>query len=141
MPIQYEVYPDERIVISTLVGELAVKDYAESARQIIADNRLEPVFGLLIDGRALDPLPTFEELRELVDVARDLRAHGIEPFALVAATELQYIVGQLFATLVGGTLNLDARVFRDIDSARYWLKQALEKRRANQPGDSSRSLS
>lgn len=125
VPIPYEVCADERIVIAALVGTLTVDDYAEAARQAIADPRLRPGFGLLIDGRALNPLPSIEELRALVQVARELQLHGVEPFALVAATDLQFLVGRLFATMAAASIGLKSRVFRSIEVAREWLRASV----------------
>jgi hypothetical protein len=129
LPIENEVRPQDRVVILTLHGPLAVADYEAVAQKIIADERVESGFGLVVDGRALDPLPNVEELRALVEVARKLRAHGVEPFALVADNDFQFVVGQLFATLAGAVINLDARVFRSLDVAVDWLRAAIARRR------------
>jgi hypothetical protein len=133
VPIRYDVRAKDVVVILTLQGSLAVQDYARVARELIADADVQPGFGLLVDGRALDPLPNVEELRALVDVARQVRARGVEPFALVAGNELQFVVGQLFATLAGAMINLDARVFRSIDIALDWLKVSAAKRPSRPP--------
>jgi hypothetical protein len=119
----------DAVVVVTLHGKLAVSDYAAVAQRIIEDENVQAGFGLLLDGRTLDPLPSVEELRALVDVARQVRAHGVEPFALVADNDLQFVVGQLFATIAAAVINLDARVFRSMDTALDWLKMAAAKRR------------
>lgn len=130
MPIHYEVDDQNRLVLVTLEGGAAVSDYANAAHRAITDPAVKSGYALLFDGRAVDPLPNVEELRALVDVARALRAHGIEPFALVAATDIQFVVGQLFATLAGAVINLETRVFRSITAAREWLALVLAKRGA-----------
>ena len=135
MPIRDEVRVKDAVVVVTLHGKLAVSDYAVVAERIIADENVEAGFGLLLDGRTLDPLPSVEELRALVEVARQVRAHGVEPFALVADNDLQFVVGQLFATIARAVINLDARVFRSMDVALAWLKTTAARRRdAKTPG-------
>lgn len=130
MPIQEEIRIADRLVVVTLRGGVAVADYAAMAEKIIADPRVKSGFSLLVDGRALDPLPGVEELRALVDIARQLRRDGVEPFALVAETDHQFVVGQLFSALAGAMLNLDARVFRSMATALEWLK-AVQSSRAH----------
>jgi hypothetical protein len=125
VPIHHEVRVADRVVVVTLVGELKIQDYADAADRILEDPLTSPGFGLLLDGSELNPLPSLDELRALVQVARKLIARGIQPFALVAATEPQYLVGRLFAMLAGATINLDARVFRAMDVAYDWLKMKV----------------
>ena len=134
MPIDADVLVPDRVVVLKLTGPLAVADYDAMADQLLADSRVESGFGLLVDGRVLDPLPTVEELRALVGVARRLRIRGVEPFALVADNDLQFVVGQLFATLAGAVINLDARVFRSMDTAMDWLRAMTTKRRSDAGG-------
>src|SRR6185503_6996876 len=134
MPIDADVLVPDRVVVLKLTGPLAVADYDAMADQLLADSRVESGFGLLVDGRVLDPLPTVEELRALVGVARRLRIRGVEPFALVADNDLQFVVGQLFATLAGAVISLDARVFRSMDTAMDWLRAMTTKRRADAGG-------
>lgn len=122
MPISYEVNAPDRVVVVRLDGSLAVTDYAETARRALEDPAFEPGYGIVVDGRALEPLPSVEDLRGLVSVAQELRGRGVAPFAVVTASDLQYLVGRLFATLASATINLETRVFRTMDSAHEWVR-------------------
>jgi hypothetical protein len=133
VPIHYEVRVDDRVIVVMLIGALTVQDYADAAEKIIEDPLAKPGFGLLLDGGGVDPLPNLDELRALVQVARKLIARGIQPFALVAASEAQYLVGRLFAMLASATINLDARVFRAREVAYDWLKMKVSTRAATAP--------
>lgn len=135
MPIHYEVHADDRVVVVSLIGALAVQEYASTAQKVLNDPLVQPGFALLVDGSALDPLPTFEELRALVQVAREMTAREIQPFGIVAANEPQYLVGRLFAMLAGATINLDVRVFRAKDVAYAWLAMKTSLRSGNRGGE------
>jgi hypothetical protein len=125
VPIDYEVRVHDRVVAVKLIGALTVQDYDDAAQKILADPVTKSGFGLLLDGAEVNPLPNMDDLRALVRVARALTARGIQPFALVAANEPQYLVGRLFAMLANATINLDARVFRARDVAYDWLKMKV----------------
>jgi hypothetical protein len=122
VPIPFEVRSNDRIVVVSPVGPLVVDDCMETARDAIADPRFEAGFGLLIDGGRINPLPTVDQLRELVRVARELQMHGVEPFALVAVHDLHYLVAKLFTTIASASIGLNARVFRSREVAVQWLK-------------------
>lgn len=132
MPITFVVNPHERIVVVTLSGRLCVADYASKLEEAVADPRYEPGSAILLDARPIDPLPTVDDLRGLVQLARELSARGVRPFAIVVANDLQYLAGRLFATLASATINLETRVFRTMDVAQEWLRTALGTR-APQP--------
>lgn len=125
MPITYAVQPHDRIVVVTFGGSLALDDYAATLREALADPRYEPGSALLLDAQGLERLPSVDDLRGLVHLARELSARGVEPFAIVTANDLQYLAARLFATLAGATINLETRVFRTPDVARQWLRSAL----------------
>jgi hypothetical protein len=135
VPITYVVHPHDRIVAVTLAGNLGVSDYAAKLREAIADPRYEPGSAMLVDARMLEPLPTVEDLRGLVHLARELSARGVQPFAIVVANDLQYLAGRLFATLAGATINLETRVFRTLHVAREWLRATLAARFATAAAD------
>jgi hypothetical protein len=135
VPIHYEVRVHDRVVVVTLVGALTVQDYASAAEKVLADPMAKAGFGLLLDGGAVNPLPNLDELRALVQVARELTARGIQPFALVAANEPQYLVARLFAMLAGATINLDARVFRAKEVAYDWLKMKVATKVPDRPDE------
>jgi hypothetical protein len=122
VPISYEVREPDRVVVVRLGGALKVEDYAETARRAMDDPAFEPGYGIVVDGSALEALPSVEELRGLVSVAQALRARGVAPFAVVTANDLQYLVARLFATIAGATINLDTHVFRTMDAAISWLR-------------------
>jgi hypothetical protein len=89
VPITYAVQPHDRIVVVTLGGKLALQDYAVKLREALADPRYAPGSALLLDAQELEPLPSVDDLRGLVHLARELSAHGVEPFAIVTANDLQ----------------------------------------------------
>jgi hypothetical protein len=128
VPITFVVNPHEGIVVVTLSGKLRVADYASKLEQALADPRYQPGSAILLDARPIDPLPTFDDLRGLVHLARELSARGVRPFAIVVANDLQYVTGRLFATLASATINLETRVFRTMDVAQEWLRTALATR-------------
>jgi hypothetical protein len=127
------VHPHDRIAVVTLSGNPALAEYAETLGEALADSRYEAGSALLLDARGLETLPTVEDLRGLVHLARELSARGVQPFAIVTATELQHLSARLFATLAGATINLETRVFRTPDVARDWLRNALGARRPAAP--------
>lgn len=133
MPITYAVHSDGRIVIVTLTGTLELREYRDALHRALGDPRYQPGSAILLDARAIDRLPSIDDLRGLVSLARDLSARAVEPFAIVVATDLQYVAGKLFATLASATINLETRVFREIDSAMSWLRSMLALRPLAEP--------
>lgn len=125
MPITYAVHSHERIVVVTLTGSLQLREYRDALHRALADKRYVPSSAILLDARAVDRLPSIDDLRGLVSLARELSARAVEPFAVVVATDLQYLAGKLFATLASATINLETRVFRTMDAALWWLETAL----------------
>ena len=128
MPITYAVQSQDRIVVVTLSGDLAVSDYSTTLQTALADPRYEPGSAIILDARAIEPLPSVDDLRGLVAVARELSARSVHPFAIVVANDLQYLAGRLFATLASATINLETRVFRTMDVALAWLRSVLDAR-------------
>jgi hypothetical protein len=128
VPITYEVQSQDRIVVVTLAGDLALSDYRAAVREALADPRYEPGSAIVLDARALEALPSLDDIRGLVYVARELSARAVEPFAIVVATDVQLLAGRLFATFAGATINLETRVFRGMDAAMEWLRSALAAR-------------
>jgi SpoIIAA-like len=128
MPITYAVQPHEPIVIATLAGNLQLRDYRDTLHRALADPRYQPGSAILLDVRAVDRLPSIDDLRGLVGLARELSARAVEPFAIVVATDLQFVAGRLFATLASATINLETRVFRTMDAAMSWLQTAISLR-------------
>lgn len=108
-------------MVVTLQGAPGIDDYKQAARAAGEDPRLRPGFALLVDGRRLEQMPSIDEVRGLVWVARQLKLHGVEPLAIVTGSDLQHLAAKLFTTIAGATINLEAGVFRDADAARAWL--------------------
>lgn len=125
MPITYAVHSHERIVVVTLTGTLQLRECRDALNRALADPRYRPDSAILLDARAVERLPSIDDIRGLVSLARELSARAVEPFAVVVATDLQYVAGRLFATLASATINLETRVFRTMDAAMSWLRTAL----------------
>jgi stage II sporulation SpoAA-like protein len=128
VPITYVVHPQDHVVVVTLSGELCVADYASTLQEALGDPRYEPGSAILLDARRIDPLPSVDDLRGLVGLAKELSVRDVKPFAIVVANELQYLVGRLFATLASATIHLETRVFRTTDVALAWLRSVLASR-------------
>ena len=117
-----------RWVTITITGPARLDDMVQAVERQAADG----VWGyaMLCDERQTTASLSTPATHTLLDVIERLnRAHGRQgPIAVVCATEAQYGMARMCATL-GEQRELDCGVFRSISAAETWLDARVAERR------------
>jgi hypothetical protein len=125
MSYEYRIDKNERIVYSTLSGELDVDEIIAGLTEALADTDFEPGMSGITDLRSLKWESDQEDLRRL---ARFMIEHkdriGRSRSAVVVGGERAYGMTRMFEVFSEQS-SLDIGVFRDVKQARSWvLKKA-----------------
>ena len=118
--IRYKILHDQKIILSQWVGEASVEDVNQFLRTIRADPEYDPYYHTLNDIRQLRSL--FEEkqssiiLQEINQLKREFRIKS----ASVVSSDVQFGIGRMY-DVFHERINIDYRVFRDMESACEWL--------------------
>jgi hypothetical protein len=118
MPFSHEIDRSQRIVLSRLWGTLTTEQIDEHRRRIRADPDFDPELRYLVDMRGLTSLAYSSSKVRHAAATQIFR--GSQRRAIVTATDEQYGVARMFATLAA----LEGEIvepFRDWTSAAEWL--------------------
>jgi hypothetical protein len=118
MPFLHEIDDVEGIVLSRLWGTLTTEEIDEHRRRIRADPAFDPAFRYIVDMRGLTGLAYSSAKVRHAAATQIFR--GPQRRAIVAATDEQYGIARMFATLAA----LEGEVvepFREWAEAARWV--------------------
>ena len=123
MPLDYQIDPSRRLVVTTAAGVLTKHDLLNHQGRVRNDPDFDPTFSRLHDMRGA----AFAELN--VGSVQALVGHaatkGGTRNAVVVRDEIGRRLARIFAGLREGR-GEEIRVFRDLDSAQRWLEPTRE---------------
>jgi hypothetical protein len=118
MPFSHEIDRANSIVVSRLWGTLTPEEIDEHRRRIRADPAFDPALRYLVDMRGLTGLAYSSAKVRQAAATQIFR--GPQRRAIVAATDEQYGIARMFATLAALEGEL-VEPFRDWSAAAQWL--------------------
>lgn len=111
--------PSEFVVHAS--GRVTFDEVMRAEADLLAHPALDARARLLVDGREVEAAPTAAELRSIAREMKAVHARGVKHFAIVAGSDFVYGVARMFAVFAQA-VSLHVAVFRDIESARRWLR-------------------
>jgi hypothetical protein len=123
MPFEFRIDKEERIVYSTLSGELNVNELIEGLTEVLADEDFEPGISGITDLRSLRWESDQEDLRRLTRFVIEHKDRiGKSRSAVVVSGDRAYGMTRMFEVFSEQS-SLEIGVFRDIDKARKWVTE------------------
>jgi hypothetical protein len=117
----YSIDEGKKLAYVTFPEKGGLAEILELIRQLMADEGLREVVGILVDVRAASFAPTAEEVRAIVSAILEPALFPPRPAAVVVSELVQYGMGNMISILAGlkGTT---IRVFYNIETAEAWLQ-------------------
>ncbi|HYD51957.1 MAG TPA: hypothetical protein VEA99_04995 [Gemmatimonadaceae bacterium] len=119
MPLRYDVPIASDLVFVSGFGAVSVADGTSLARDLAADRRVAPSFGMLVRVAEVE-VAVVGGTDGAADAVSQLKSRGLRRTAVVAADDLGYGLGSLFASRAAA-YGLAVQVFRDDLEAVSWL--------------------
>jgi hypothetical protein len=101
-------------------GRVTYEETTDVLAQLLADPRLGPNIGILVDAREVTGAPATHELRLVARELRALHAAGVAGLAIVTSSTFVYGVARMFSVFAERS-GIDVQVFRTMDEAERWL--------------------
>jgi hypothetical protein len=124
MSISYSIDPAEKLVYIRFPNEIDLDASLDTMRALAADERLGEDFGILVDLRALRPIPSVSEARLIASIASQQTLFLKNPTALVVSQKVQYGMGNMISIL-SGLQGAIVQPFYNVEEARAWLRAHL----------------
>ena len=117
MTVTYDRDDDKRRIIIRISGPFDLAAALDMVAHLALDGWS---YSILYDTDHLTSTPTMNELQTIVDRVQIMTAQRPRgPVAIVSSNETVYQMAQVYATRLGGKVNI--AVFQSIDDARKWL--------------------
>ncbi|MCI0656908.1 MAG: hypothetical protein L0170_07540 [Acidobacteria bacterium] len=123
--IQFEPWAERVRVLGS--GPSHYEETAEAIRGLAADPRYLRGYGMIVDTRNLDYVPSLEDARRLAELFRGLKSTVEGGIAVVVEGTARYGVAQMIATLLENR-GVTMAAFRDPASAEAWLAESQIRR-------------
>jgi hypothetical protein len=125
VPIDYRIYPDERLVWATAHGILTTADFFAYQRTVWERPDVQG-YDELVDMRSVAdiPAPSPTAIRSLASLAATMDPQGVHSkFAIIASDDFAYGLGRMYQTHRGlrGQGAKEVAVFRTIEEGLEWL--------------------
>ena len=129
MPYQIQFEPWAERVRVLGYGKSHYEETEEAIRDLAADPRYLRGYGMLVDTRNLDYVPSLEDARRFAELFRGLKSTVEGGIALVVEGTARYGVAQMIATLLENR-GVTMAAFRDPTAAEAWLAESQIRRGA-----------
>jgi hypothetical protein len=121
MPLTYEIFPTEKVVLATAWGTLTDEHVLDHKRRLAADPLFSKDFVELSDVREVTDLQvTPEGIRSFVDFDRTVEHEEGHRRAVVASEAFTFGMARMYQ-LSSGSNDASLGVFRTMEEARRWL--------------------
>jgi hypothetical protein len=121
MSFSYSIDADKKLAHVTFPENGSQAEILEVIRQLMADERLGQVSGVLVDVRATSFAPSAEEARAIVSAILEPALVSPRPAAVVVSQPVQYGMGNMISILAG-LKGAAIRVFYNMETAEAWLQ-------------------
>lgn len=119
MAVKYFIDKEQKVVFTSLSGNLTLMDSIAHHHRLGADPDFDPTFKELIDGKAVETVSL--NITGIVDLSRSCPFQPESRRAIYSTDkQLYYGLARMFQTLAGGKHG-DIRVFKKLDEALDWL--------------------
>ena len=125
--IQFEPWAERVRVLGS--GLSHYEETAEAIRDLAADPRYLRGYGVILDARDLDYVPSLEDAKRYAELFRGLRSSFQGGIAVVVEGTARYGVAQMIATLLENR-GVTMAAFRDPAAAEAWLAESQIRRGA-----------
>jgi hypothetical protein len=119
MPLRYDVPIASDLVFVSGFGAVSVADGTSLAHDMVSDERLAPSFAMLVRVAEVD-VAVVGNREGAAEAVTRLRKRGLRRTAVVAADDVGFGLGRMFATRAA-EYGLAVQVFRDDLEAVSWL--------------------
>jgi len=123
MPYQIHFEPWAERVRVLGSGRSHYEETEEAIRGLATDPRHLPGYGVLVDTRGLDYVPSLEEARRYAELFKELKSAFAGGIAVVVEGTARYGVAQMIATLLE-LRGVKMAAFREIAAAEAWLAES-----------------
>ncbi|MEP7028039.1 MAG: hypothetical protein ABI960_05545 [Candidatus Eisenbacteria bacterium] len=120
MPYDYKIDPGARRVFVRAFGPSTFDEARRSAQTLIVDARYQPTFAILVDGRELEYLASYEDALQFRDMFGLLKESFRGPIAVVVQGTARYGVSRMVATLAD-LAGVRMEAFLTVADAEAWL--------------------
>jgi hypothetical protein len=122
MPIENQIIPSRRLVITRIFGEVVYEDIESISKQLISMTDFDPHFDQLVD------LSGVVKVNVTSDMMRN-HARAVYPYAkdsrcsVIATSDLVYGMARMYAAVQND--RREFRVFRTVMEAEAWLASSV----------------
>ena len=122
MPYQFLFEPWAERVRVLGSGRSDYQETETAIRGLAADPRYVRGYGMIVDTRGLDYVPSLEEAKRYAELFRELKLAFAGGIAVVVEGTARYGVAQMIATLLE-IRGIKMAAFRDMVAAEAWLAE------------------
>ena len=120
MPYEYRIDPAARRVVIRGFGPSTFEESQRAAEALIADPGYNPTFAILVDGRELEYLASYQDALRFRDMFGLLRTSFRGPIAVVVQGTARYGVSRMIATMAD-LVGVRMEAFLSISDAEGWI--------------------
>lgn len=121
MGVSYTILGDELLVAA--VGAYGLEDLKRLLADVVADPRRTDRTRIIVDAREAGVNPPANELRQTADLLNNVKEILQPRCAVVVSGTLHYGLGRMLS-LYAELHEIDLGVFRTLDEAREWIRDA-----------------
>ena len=120
MPYEYKIDVAARRTTVRAFGPSSFDEARRTAEALIAEPGYDPMFAILVDGRELEYIASYQDALQFRDMFELLRASFRGPIAVVVHGTARYGVSRMIATMAD-LVGVHMEAFRTIPDAETWL--------------------
>lgn len=108
------------------MGHSHYEETETEIRGLAGDARFRPGWGVLVDTRELDYVPSLEDARRFAELFRELKEHFTGCIAVVVEGTARFGVAQMLAMLLENR-GVQMGAFKDAQAAESWLAEMRDR--------------
>src|SRR5262245_54320325 len=125
MAYLYSIDLNEKIVCLTFPGKTGLAEILEIMCRLASDEQLGEGFGILVDARTIDYLPSTQDVWAITELASELALFSQYSTAVVVCQTVHYGMGYMMA-FVTESQGVLIRPFYEVEQAKAWLQAGHE---------------
>ena len=120
MPYDVSIDAAARRVLVRAHGPSTFEEARGSAERLVSDPAFEPTFSILVDGRDLEYLASYEDALQFRDMFQRLKGSFRGPIGVVVQGTARYGVSRMVASLLD-LVGVKMEAFLSLPEAETWL--------------------
>jgi hypothetical protein len=124
MPYESTIDPAMRRVVVRAFGPSTFDEARLEAERLIADPAFDPTYAILVDGRELEYLASYEDALQFRDMFGRLKSSFRGPIGVVVQGMARYGVSRMVATLCD-LAGVRMEAFLSLSEAETWIAEQL----------------